>query len=60
MAEFYYKVGDKVKKEGGDYKFYGTVVCVFTKLSGSVRYVVENADGIVHIFNTANLQYWEG
>jgi transcription elongation factor len=50
------KFGDKVKKVTGDYKFSGTVVSVFQKLSGQTRYVVENNDGILHIFSAANLR----
>jgi hypothetical protein len=51
-----YKVGDKVKKVTGDYKFEGTVVAAFEKLSGKPRYVVENEDGILHIFSDKNLK----
>jgi len=47
--------GDKVEKVTGDYKFKGTVVSVFKKLSGKVRVVVENEDGILHIFNPEQL-----
>lgn len=49
------KVGDYVMKTGGDYTFEGYVLCRFKKLSGKVRYVVENADGVVHIFNGGQL-----
>lgn len=49
------KVGDKVIKGGGDYVFKGTIQSVFTKRSGVTRYVVENDDGILHIFNGAVL-----
>jgi hypothetical protein len=50
-----YKVGDHVRKVGGDYTFDGVVVSKFSKTSGKVRYVVENAQGILHIFSEANL-----
>ena len=49
------KVGDKVTKTGGDYTFDGTVVSMFTKLSGQVRVVVENKEGLLHIFNQNQL-----
>lgn len=40
---------------GGDYRFSGYVVAIFEKRSGQVRCVVENQDGILHIFNPAQL-----
>jgi hypothetical protein len=49
------KIGDKVIKVGGDYTFDGTVVSVFTKLSGKIRIVVEDNRGILHIFSESNL-----
>lgn len=49
-------VGGQFIKKGGDYKFAGEVRAVFTKKSGVVRYVVENDDGILHIFSAANAQ----
>jgi hypothetical protein len=54
--EIEFKVGDLVIKSGGDYTFTGVVVSVFSKLSGVTRVVVENPDGIVHIFNAKQLQ----
>lgn len=48
-------IGDKVTKVTGDYKFQGVIVAKFTKLDGKVRYVVENVDGILHIFSEKNL-----
>ena len=51
-----YKVKDKVIKEDGDYIFEGVVVAVFEKLSGKVRYVVEDDRGILHIFSEKNLK----
>lgn len=49
-------VGDHAIKEGGDYRFIGTVVCVFNKLNGVKRIVVENGDGILHIFAPKQLR----
>jgi len=46
-----YKVGDKVKKVGGDYTFEGVVVSVFEKLSGAVRLVVEDDRGVLHVYS---------
>ena len=51
-----FQVGDNVKKITGDYKFEGVVVAAFEKLSGKQRYVVENEDGILHIFSEKNLE----
>lgn len=51
-----FKVGDEVAKLEGDYTFYGVVVSVFQKRSGATRYVVENDDGILHIFSDKMLQ----
>jgi len=53
MKEF--NVGDLVSKTGGDYRFDGTVVAVFAKLSGAVRYVVEDDRGVLHIYSGNNL-----
>lgn len=50
------RVGDHVLKDGGDYRFDGHVVSVFTKLSGAVRVAVENGDGILHIFSGGSLK----
>ena len=44
-----------VVKTGGDYSFEGVVVARFHKLSGKERVVVENSDGILHIFNPTQL-----
>jgi hypothetical protein len=54
-----YFVGDRVKKEEGDYKFYGVIVAKFNKVNGALRYVVENEAGILHIFSGKNLEPWE-
>ena len=54
MARF--GVRQAVEKVGGDYRFEGVVVAAFAKLSGVVRYVVEDDRGILHIFSEANLE----
>jgi hypothetical protein len=51
-----FSVGDHVEKVGGDYTFVGTVVAAFTKLSGAVRYVVEDDRGVLHIYSAKNLK----
>ena len=59
MIEPKYKEGTRVIKTGGDYSFTGVVICAFYKLSGQVRYCVENAEGIVHIFSEKQLDNCE-
>ena len=49
------EVGDIVQKIRGDYIFKGVIVSKFEKTSGVVRFVVENSDGILHIFSEKNL-----
>lgn len=56
MSEANFEVGDAVVKAGGDYYFNGHVVAVFAKRSGAVRVVVENDEGILHIFNPRQLE----
>lgn len=51
-----FKVGDKVEKVGGDYKFEGTIVAVFPKLSGLIRLVVEDDRGVLHVYSEKNLK----
>jgi hypothetical protein len=46
-----YTIGDHVEKAGGDYTYVGVVVAAFTKLSGAVRYVVEDERGLLFIFS---------
>lgn len=46
-----FKIGDKVKKVGGDYTFVGIVVAVFEKLSGVIRLVVEDDRGVLHVYS---------
>ena len=48
-------IGDTVEKTTGDYVFKGIIVAKFYKLSGAERFVVENQDGILHIFSRKNL-----
>lgn len=50
-----FKVGDLVRKVGGDYSFVGYVVSVFAKLSGAVRLVVEDDRGVLHVYSEKNL-----
>jgi len=45
-----------VEKIRGDYTFEGTVVSVFTNLSGSLRYVVEDDRGVLHIYSAKDLK----
>jgi hypothetical protein len=49
-------VGDRVRKISGDYLFIGVVRAGFYKQSGAVRYVVENDDGVLHIFSRQQLE----
>lgn len=53
---FAFRDGDPVIKRRGDYVFEGVVLAAFRKRSGSPRYVVENSDGIVHVFNHEQLE----
>lgn len=48
--------GERVEKVGGDYRFSGVVVAAFQKRGGLRRVVVENGDGVLHIFNPAQLR----
>lgn len=49
-------VGDTMQKIAGDYRFHGTVRSLFQKESGMWRVVLENQDGILHIFAPSQLQ----
>lgn len=51
------QIGDKVWKHTGDYTFHGEIRAVLQKLSGKTRVVVENPDGILHIFSPEQLMY---
>ncbi len=48
-------IGDKVQKHKGDYKFVGWIVGIVVKRSGQIRFVVENKDGVLFIFNDEQL-----
>jgi len=50
-----FPIGQHVVKPTGDYTFQGTVLAAFQKKSGVWRYVVENPEGILHIFSGAQL-----
>ncbi len=50
-----FDVGDRVYKIGGDYSFEGVVVSAFDKTTGFRRYVVENPQGLLHIFSGRQL-----
>lgn len=51
------KIGDKVEIKGEDSYFKGEIRSIFTKVSGKVRYVVENPDGVLHIYNIKQLKF---
>ncbi len=54
MTEF--DLHDHVFKVGGDYQFSGYIVAKFVKLSGQIRYVVEDDRGVLHIYSFKNLR----
>jgi hypothetical protein len=64
VAEPEFKVHDAVEKTVGDYYFAGRVVVVFRKLGrdltpdpdGPWRYVVQNPDGVLMIYNADQLK----
>lgn len=56
MSEKFWSVDEHVMKTGGDYHFEGVVVARFAKVSGQIRYVVENRDGLLFIFNGNQLE----
>lgn len=51
--------GDLVEKNSGDYRYHGHIVGIIEKLNGNVRIVVENADGMLFIFNPSQLTLCE-
>jgi hypothetical protein len=53
------EVGQLVEKVGGDYQFEGHVVAKFAKLSGAVRYVVEDDRGVLHVYSAKILRKLE-
>lgn len=52
-----FNIGNKVSKKGGDYRFDGTIVAKFQKLSGVERFVVEDDRGVLHIYKAENLEH---
>ena len=50
------QLGSMVEKVGGDYRYNGVVVSMFKKISGAVRFVVEDDRGTLHIFSEKNLK----
>lgn len=50
------KIGRRVVKTAGDYRFEGEIVAAFTKRSGIVRYVVEDDRGLLLIMSPAQIQ----
>jgi hypothetical protein len=53
-----YQMGDHVLKVGEDSTFEGYVVSAFLKRNGhTVRYVVENDDGVLHIASEKQLKF---
>jgi len=59
MENAQFKVGDLVEKVGGDYQFVGHGVCVFAKLSGAIRLVVEDDRGVLHVYSEKILRLVE-
>lgn len=59
MSELVFHEGDQVEKSVGDYRFQGVVVGVVRKLSGEVRYVVEDDRGLLLILNERQLRIWK-
>ena len=57
MDQPQFNVGDQVKKApGGDYQYEGTIVGVIRKLSGAIRYVIEDSRGLLFIMNEKQLR----
>ena len=48
---------DRVRTTSTDYTFVGIIVAYFPKRNGNIRCVVENDDGILHIFNPKQLEF---
>lgn len=52
-----FPIGTRVVKRGEDSVFEGVIVAAFVKRNGStVRYVIENDDGVLHITGSALLK----
>lgn len=56
MTELVFEVGDKAEKSVGDYDFSGTIIGKSIKLSGQVRYDLEDEKGSIHIFSGKQLR----
>jgi hypothetical protein len=55
--EMKFTIGQRVVKQGEDSRFNGEIVACFVKRNlKTVRYVVENDDGILHIASERQLQ----
>jgi len=55
--ESIFKIGDHILKIGEDSTFEGVIVSVFIKLNNkTVRYVVENVGGVLHIASNKQLR----
>lgn len=52
-----FKIGDKAEKAVGDYDFSGTIIGVNKKLSGQIRYDLEDEKGSIHIFSGKQLRH---
>lgn len=50
------EIGQLVEKVGGDYQFEGHIVAKFAKLSGAIRYVVEDDRGVLHVYSAKILR----
>jgi hypothetical protein len=56
MSGYMFYIGERVVKLGEDSRFEGVVVSVFMKRNRkTVRYVVENDDGVLHIASEKQL-----
>ena len=56
MEEPKFHIGEEVvKAPGGDYEYAGTIVGVIRKLSGAIRYVIEDSRGLLFIMNERQL-----
>lgn len=58
MLQTKFKKGDKVSCVRRDYTFDGVVLGVLEKISGDVRYAVEDfTTGIIHIYETLDIEF---
>jgi len=56
ISPFKYDIGQRFRKTGGDYSFEGVIVAAFKKKTGLIRYVGENEDGLLFIFNEKSIE----